>query len=361
MGKSTILARLVAVCAVTAVAGGVLAGVPVSAQAPAAPSSSVATPGTSVASPAAVGGDGVTPRAARATGLRLKIVGVTAGGRASVKVTGPKQSKRKKAKKYSKVILLSTTLRVHPGVYRVTSANVPATGGTDVPTVATKTLRVRKNKLTGFTVRYRFVAYPPVPPVPPVVSCASFAVGETGPGGGKIFYVDKSRPVGSQCFEAAPDGWADGVDPTAVWGCEGTLILGPVGLGIGTGGGNTTTIVTECTAAGIAAKLAVDYPGGPGDWFLPSKDELNQLCKYARNQSPTAGNQSVPCNGVTGPLQPGFVDEAYWSSRRRAMRAARCPSTSTMAPRATPARATPSAFVQSGLFSTLGSRGRCNT
>ncbi len=30
-------------------------------------------------------------------------------------------------------------------------------------------------------------------------------VGATGPGGGKIFYVDMSRTAGSQCFEAAPD------------------------------------------------------------------------------------------------------------------------------------------------------------
>ncbi len=306
MGKSTILARLVAVCAVTAVAGGVLAGVPVSAQAPDAPSSSVA-------SPAPVDGDGVTPRA-RATGLRLKIAGVSAGGRASVKVTGPKQSKRKKAKKYSKVIRQSTTLRVRPGIYQVTSAAVPAAGGTDVPTVATEKLWVHKNKLTGFTVRYTFVAYPPVPPVPPVVSCASFAVGDTGPGGGKIFYVDKSRSVGSQCFEAARDGWADGADPSATWGCAGTTILGPFGLGIGTGEVNTTTIVDGCGTAGIAARLADTYSGGSQtDWFLPSRDELNQLCKYARNQTTTAANQSVVCDG-DGSRQPGFAADLYWSS-----------------------------------------------
>ncbi len=322
MGKSTVLARLVAVCAVTAVAGGVLTGAPVSAQAPDAPSSSVATPGTSVALRAPVGGDGVTPRAARAvtpraaraTGLRIKIAGVTAGGRASVKVTGPKQSTRKKAKKYSKAIHRSTTLRVVPGKYKITSRRVAATGGTDVPGVATKKLRVRNNKLTRFTVHYRFVA----------ASCAGggpCVVGDTGPGGGKVFYVDPTRPVGSRNFEAAPDGWngaTPAADPTAAW-CSGTpqLLAGSFGITIGTGKANTALMVAAvlpgpCTSG--VGYMAYNYVNGTANsWFLPSKDELNQLCKWARGQSTTVANQAVQCD-PSGTLQPGFAGNYYWSS-----------------------------------------------
>ncbi len=138
-------------------------------------------------------------------------------------------------------------------------------------------------------------------------------VGATGPGGGKIFYVDMSRAAGSQCFEAAPDGWK-GYDPRAVWGCLSADISGAVATGIGTGEANTTAIVNRCTEKGIAARLADDYTGGSQtDWFLPSKDELNQLCKYARGQSTPVASQAVECNN-SGALQPGFNTVPYWSS-----------------------------------------------
>ena len=120
------------------------------------------------------------------------------------------------------------------------------------------------------------------------LTCAtggSCYVGDTGPGGGTIFYVDLTRAEGSQYFEAACAGWSDGTcggsdltDPTAPWGCFGTLIAGAVGTAIGTGEQNTTDIVNGCATAGSAAKLANDLVlGGQSDWFLPSKDELNQM------------------------------------------------------------------------------------
>ncbi len=307
MGKSSILARLVAVCAASAVAGGVLAGAPVSAQAPDVASSSIAAPNTAVASPAPVGGDGVTPRGdVVSTGLRIKVVGVTAGGRASVKVTGPSQRSRaaRAAKRYSKVIYRTTTLRVRPGVYQVTSAPVSATGGTDVPKVTTKKLRVRKNKLTGFTARYRFVAS-----TLPLASCATgggasgtCALGDTGPGGGKVFYVNPTPTLGRNYMEAAVSAtspaWTP-PDPALAWGterCYTTYIPGPFGTAIGTGSGNTNAITLACgVVAAPAAWAAKNYTGGGVSWFLPSRDELDAL----RAQRTTVG---------------GFAAVNYWSS-----------------------------------------------
>ncbi len=315
MGKSTVLARLVAVCAVTAVAGGVLAGVPVSAQAPGAPSSSVATPNRSVALRAPVGGDGVTPRAARATGLRIKIVGVTAGGRASVKVTGPKQSKRKKAKKYSKVIHQTAKLRVRPGVYRVISRSVAAIGGTDVPRVVTKKLRVRNNRFTGFTVHYRFVASTPV-------TCGSSAVGDTGPGGGTVFYKDMTRTAGSQCFEFAPTGWNTATapnDPVLAWGLAACTSWSISTLTtFGSGSANTAAITGACAAAAAPAAWATkNYtsPTGKSDWFLPSQEELDAQCQWARNiNNPVAMANPGACSTGSGTLRGGFAPGYYWSS-----------------------------------------------
>jgi len=117
----------------------------------------------------------------------------------------------------------------------------------------------------------------------------TYKVGQTGPGGGKIFYVDLTRPAGSKYFEVACAGWSDGTclgddwltDPLFVWGCMGTSIAGADGTAIGTGEQNTADIVAGCSETGIAAKV-VDalVLGGQRDWFLPSKDELNVLSDF---------------------------------------------------------------------------------
>jgi hypothetical protein len=94
-----------------------------------------------------------------------------------------------------------------------------------------------------------------------------------------------ARAEGSQYFEVACAGWSDGTcggsdltDPQAEWGCYPISISGADGTAMGTGEQNTNEIVTGCTTAGIAAKLAYDLVlGGQSDWFLPSQDELNQI------------------------------------------------------------------------------------
>ncbi len=308
MGKSTVPARLVAVCAVTALTGGVLAVAPANAGTSGGTAPSVVTP-------AAVREDGVTPRGDVVwTCLRIKIIGVTVGGRATVKVTGPKQSKRKKAKKYSTVINQMTTLRVRPGVYRVTSAPVSATGGADVPRVVTKTLRVRKNRCTGFTVRYQFVASTPVATCAPGGGAANTCVvGDTGPGGGKVFYVNETASTGSRYMEAVspsttPAWQSGGVDPSLSWGVP-SAVLGQCGqlsistdTAIGTGKANTNqiTVTPACDTPtkAPAAWAAKNYTGGGVSWFLPSKDELNEL--YTQQT-------------VVGGFIPPF-DFEYWSS-----------------------------------------------
>ena len=139
-----------------------------------------------------------------------------------------------------------------------------------------------------------------------------YEVGDPGPGGGTIFYVDMNRPVGSQYFEAACVGWwnsnCDGTpdDPQAEWadpeakeGCDGDL-PGADGLLIGTGEQNTADILAGCETRGIAAQLADEYTRTVngvvyGDWFLPSQDELHRM--YAEQE-----------------LVGGFPDNPYWSS-----------------------------------------------
>jgi hypothetical protein len=79
------------------------------------------------------------------------------------------------------------------------------------------------------------------------------------------------------------------------WGCQGTP-TGDMLTGIGTGQANTLGIVNDCSTAGIAARICNDKLDWPGDWYLPSKDDLNKLYQ-ARAL-------------ITG----GFASAIYWSS-----------------------------------------------
>ena len=152
---------------------------------------------------------------------------------------------------------------------------------------------------------------------------ALYEVGDSGPGGGTIFYVDMNRPVGSQYFEAACAGWTnncDGTtaDPTAEWGCDGVPISGADGTAIGTGEHNTANIVNiefGCAESGIAARLANDYTNsGKSDWFLPSQDELNALCKWAFGDTVNAVCFNNNSGGLSLTGVGGFSLDYYWSS-----------------------------------------------
>jgi len=153
----------------------------------------------------------------------------------------------------------------------------------------------------------------------------SCPIGSTGPGGGIVFYDAGSQQSWGRYLEFAPDGWSGNkTDPTAAW-CNITTVnfaetikdatqKASVGTEIGKGRANTNLMAVGCKTG--AAILALAYKGGgKSDWFLPSRAELNELCKYARNQ-PT-GNPISDCT-PDGELRSGFASKNYWSSSEEA-------------------------------------------
>ncbi len=116
--------------------------------------------------------------------------------------------------------------------------------------------------------------------------------------GGIFFYLYKPGDSGYVAGElhglvAAPFDQSN----SAGWGCDASF-LGGTSTAIGKGLANTTLIVNGCSytenphAAQVCASLVLN---GYSDWYLPSKEELNQLFLQ---------------KGAVG----GFHDKEYWSS-----------------------------------------------
>ena len=167
------------------------------------------------------------------------------------------------------------------------------------------------------------------------------AVGVQGPGGGTVFYVDTEGKYSDfDYLEVAPAD-ASGKVPwsttTAKCGvvadtsCQ-SAFLTTSGealnyLAIGTGRAATAAIVSRHGAGSVST---ADYAAGiadayttstASDWWLPSRDELNEVCKYARNTGQAAG-ANIQCYSGSGARRDGSWTQFYWSSSEAAASAA---------------------------------------
>jgi hypothetical protein len=125
----------------------------------------------------------------------------------------------------------------------------------------------------------------------------TYVIGDTGPAGGTVFYDKGSYSDGWRYMEAIPDVpqfydpdegpfWCTNWYPYS--SSHQNESIGGTSTVIGSGKRNTEIIVAYFSSVGdsgadqdgriSAAKLCddLDY-GGKDDWFLPSKDELNQM------------------------------------------------------------------------------------
>ena len=122
--------------------------------------------------------------------------------------------------------------------------------------------------------------------------------------GGIIFYIFQPGDTGYVAGEthgliAATEDQSSGIQWSAA-----PIVTGATGTAIGTGLTNTSIIIGAQGSGSYAAQLCADYTVTVGgntynDWFLPSKDELNQLY-------------------VNRAAIGGFTEGSYWSSTENA-------------------------------------------
>jgi hypothetical protein len=163
-------------------------------------------------------------------------------------------------------------------------------------------------------------------------------VGDTGPGGGTVFYVNDSgfncgpnhtatgSPTGGKCnyLEAAPADWSGGEDPgrslvppaftVQIPNLPHTNTINSTSeLGLGYKYSNIIAAVSVDRT--YAASRARDYNGGSrNDWYLPVTTELNQFCKYVSGQAWVS--DATLCTGSMEP-SPSFgivLENQYWTS-----------------------------------------------
>jgi hypothetical protein len=233
----------------------------------------------------------------------------------------------------------------------VVTATISGVGGTLIgSTTATATsgvatftgLGIDGNNGTTYTITYTVsgltVATATVTLVRFCDGSSLCAVGDRGPGGGTIFYVaiGTFTSTGSACntngaggistckyLEAAPtsgiNAWSD--TPSVAWSGNTSVAIGETarGTAIGTGYANTLAIVGQASGGNTADRAATKAraytgPNNLSDWFLPSKDELIQMCRWQ------VARAQATCNGGgfanTGIGASGFIlgGAVYWSS-----------------------------------------------
>ena len=199
--------------------------------------------------------------------------------------------------------------------------------------VATFTnLGIRGRGSTAYTITYSVSGLTSATQL--ITTASAYSRGSTGPGGGVIFYLDSSGwtcgpTLEEKCYylEVAPPAlglaswdtdtvnsvsrtWAQSSYQTTAVPDFGDLTTA---WGVGYGYRNTLLIINQgnSDSSTSAAALAQSFAGGGfSDWFLPSRNELNELCQWQTARG--CYNTPTTQNNVAGAT--GFVAGPYWSS-----------------------------------------------
>ncbi|CAB4329642.1 MAG: leucine-rich repeat protein [Actinobacteria bacterium] len=147
-------------------------------------------------------------------------------------------------------------------------------------------------------------------------------VGDTGPGGGVVFYVDSTGdgfncgPTGDDMCMYLENGRGVGATGIALWSkasLQSTAVPypGAAGISVGTGYQNTMAIIDQqgpydaVTNKYMAGAAHAFHGGGKTDWYLPSADELYELhLSRLGSTSFTQSSTETSPTGISGIYYP---------------------------------------------------------
>ena len=227
-------------------------------------------------------------------------------------------------------------------VRTVTATTVKATTTTvraiTTTTVRTATTNVATTLATRTTSTVATTTLAPtttstVAPTTTIRSCAqggSCVVGDTGPGGGTVYFVSSAgfscgaSTARSTCnyLETSPTNWKastglsancvspDSVTASCVWGTANPTVDTSGAVGAGFENNRQITLNVGVLSAWATVVARAYQGGGKTDWHLPSQHELGELCKYANGK--TTGDKETRCSA--GTIITGFTNHVYWSS-----------------------------------------------
>jgi len=165
--------------------------------------------------------------------------------------------------------VIAVTITAKSGMSPGALSNIRYAGNTEVPqTIGTYAVYFSVAAATGWN------AAPDIFAGNLVID--KYYIGDTGPGGGIVFYDKGSVSNGWRYLEAAP------VNHGALrWSSSdyATTLIAGTEAAIGTGKANTAAILAVDANAPAAKACASYREGGKDDWFLPSIDELNEMYK----------------------------------------------------------------------------------
>ena len=125
-------------------------------------------------------------------------------------------------------------------------------------------------------------------------------VGQTGPAGGIVFYAATTPQKWGQYMEVRPEAFEQIVADTCNLGAYDSYATGKLGDGLT----QTNAVIAACAkdgkpaAAGSYARVDAHKQNGFDDWFIPSKDELQQLVNskvvtFATDKDLTSGTWAM--------------------------------------------------------------------
>lgn len=256
--------------------------------APPATATSVSTPGLATALATSTRGD-----------LVVAVAGLPAGARGRVVVTGPRQSARTPWGFLAVVPGSTRFVNLVPGVYTLTSATVPAVGGSAAPSPTRAVVRIVPGRATTQVVRYTFI------PAGTTMTQGALRVRiaglPVGAAGSVVVTGPRQRPTDPSTFRAVLGATRQlGPLTPGRYTVAAAAVAVPGGRAVPEAGPTTITVAARAVAVAQVTYRVIGVPDAPSDVVAAAGNAAATL-----SWQPPAGTGGAPITRYVVTASPG--------------------------------------------------------